>query len=629
MMRFFRKLRLVGLVIVLVAGMAPPAPARAADPSRQSDGARVRFVHASAGAPGLDAYADGTLVTAGVRGVAGYFDVPAGEHTFSFRTEGGEADEAAVTATLEAGQHLTVAAINRRAALEALAIPDDVSAPARNAARVSVVHAAPHVPPITAQWGSAALVDGLEYGAVSEPVQVLAGTADLTVTAPADALLAADTARPIAAGSAVTVFVVETETPDEVGLIVVESAAQEPDPDTQFRFANMARGTDALRVYVNREPAPIYPQVPFSSITNYFATGQGAHLVEVYRLDAGPESGPPLAATTADIGPDESVIFVAQGTADDLEIDAYTSDLGPLPPASARLHVVNVAAGSPAFRVARVEGDVLFDRIGAFEQGSRVVPAGSYNLRLTNAATGTVLMDHSGIVLQAGTVTTLFVLDEDPDDPWLNAIPLVANNVPQYASVRWAHLHLQGPAVDITVDGEPVATGLAYKTVTGYELIEPGMVALAAYPAGSDPATTEPLATLSIELTGATFPRTIYLYGPPDAIQFGVAPDSLELLPEGRARVRFINTAIDTGSVAVINPTDGSRVVPDLQFGLASANATVDAGVYTFNFVRDSGPIASIQGIRLEAGVNYALVLAGVYLEEPGLEVIALEARPW
>jgi len=627
-MSLLRKVSLVGMAVAVILSRAP-MPVAAGDALRQAESARVRFVHAAVDAPQLDAYVDGTLLASGVREFTSYFDIPAGEHTLSFRAEGSAVDSAVITTRLEEGEHLTVAALNTLAALDALAIPDDVSAPARNAARVTLVHAAPDAPPIAAQLGDVPLADNLEYGMVSEPVQVLAGSLNFVLTTPDGAPLAAQPAQTIAAGRTYTAFVIGTTTPDTIRVFVVESAAQEPDPSTQFRFANMTHATDTLRVYVNREPAPIFPQVPFGSITNYFATGQGSHLVEVYRLDAGPESGPPLATVTADIGPDESVIFVAQGTAEHLEIAAYTSDLGPLPPASARLQIVNLAAGHPELQVARVEGDILFDRIGQYQQASRVIPAGNYSLRFTNPASGSVIMEQNGIGLLAGTVTTLFVIEDDPANPWVNAIPLTVENVPQIASVRWAHLHLAGPAVDITVDGEPVVTGLAYKTVTDFQLIEPGMLALAAYPAGSDPATTEPLASLSVELTGATFPRTIYLYGTADSMQFGVAPDSLELLPAGRARVRFINTAIDSGSVAVINPTDGSRVVPDLHFGLSSANATIDAGVYTFNFVREEGPIAALQGVPLEAGVNYTIVLAGVYLEEPGLEVIVLEARPW
>lgn len=627
MMSVYRKMSWMTLVFALALNLFPAAPA-AAEPARQAGVARVRFVHASVDAPSLDAYMDGMLAAAGVRGAAGYFDVPEGEHTFSFRTAGSAADNAAVNVTLEAGQRLTVAAINTLDALEALPIPDDVSAPARNAARVKVVHAAPDAPPIAAQMGDLPLAQGLEYGEVSEAVQMLAGTYDLVVTTEDGASLATEPAHIVAADRTYTAFVIGSTAANAARLFVVESTVLRPDPNTQFRFANMAQGASMLRVYINREPSPLYPQVPFGGITNYVVTGQGSHLVEVYSLDAGPESSPPLAAGTADIGPNESVIFVAQGTVENMEIAAYTTDLSPLPPTSARLQVVNLAAGNPALQVARMEGEVLFDSIDVFEEASRIVPAGNYSLRLTNPANGAVMMEKSGIGLSAGTATTLFVIDDDPTDPWVNAIPLTVDNVPQHAAIRWAHLNLWGPAVDLYLNGEPVVTDMIYKTVTDYMLYEPGIAELAAYPAGSDPATTQPLAALSIELSGANFPRTIYLYGPADTILFGVAPDSFELLPNGRARVRFINTAIDSAAVAVANPTDGSRVAPDLQFGLASANAIVDAGVYTFNFVRDGGPIASIQGVPFETGTNYTIVLSGVYLEQPGLEVLVLEAAP-
>jgi hypothetical protein len=345
-------------------------------------------------------------------------------------------------------------------------------------------------------------------------------------------------------------------------------------------------------------------------------------------VGSGPATGTPIASGVGVVGPHQDVVFVLQGGQGALEVAAYVGDASPLPPNSSRLQVVNLAVGNPAFKVARMEGDVLIESLDLMEQASAVVPAGTYNLRFSNVDTGEMMMEKAGIQVTAGTVTLLFAIDDDPSDPWVKAIPVNLENVPSYAAVRWAHLNLWGPVVDIYLDGELATSSLVYKVVTDYQLIEPKVYTVSAYQAGADPATAQPLSTLTLELTGDNFPRTMYIYGPADQAKIGVAPDSFELLQAGKARIRFINAAIDSASVAVVNATDGSSVVPDLQFGTASVNSNVDAGVYSFNFVKEGGPVHLLQGIEIQAGKVYTIVLAGVYLEQPGLETIIIESTP-
>lgn len=624
------KARLI-LVLMLVISLsvpflAPAAPAQAAA-AQQAAPARVRFVHASFDAPALDGYVDGVAVAPGVRANSGYMDLQPGEHTFSWRASGGAEDLASTSLAVESGQRVTIAALNTFANLEARAYIDDVSAPPRYTARVRVVHAVPDAGPVTVTAGDLTLASGLTYGEVSV-TPVYAGPHDVVVMAEDGTQLAANPSQSFLDERTYTLFVVGTVASGAFRIITYESTVLPLEPTSLFRFAHMAAGAGPVNVHFNKEPAPLYSGVVFGNVQNSFAAGIGTHLVELYAPGTGPDNAAPLASGQFDIGPNEAVLFVAQGSADALEVGAYTADFSPVPPQSARLTVINLATGNPPFAVERMNGAPLLDAVDLYSMASTVVPAGSYNIRFKNPVSGGMMMEQGGVGIPAGTVTMMIALDDDPADQWVNAVTVPNEGVPVYAAVRWAHYNIFGPPVSVYMNGEPAVESLVYRMNTEYLLYPPGVYTLATYPVGADPNTAEPLFSDSIELTGDNFPRTIYVYGDPDQARLNVAPDSLELLPDGMARIRFVNAAIDAGGVAVYNSADNSVVAQSIPFGQASNNTNVSAGTYSFTFMADFGQVAALQAFEVEAGKVYTVVLGGSVTEQPGAEVFVLTATP-
>jgi hypothetical protein len=615
------------LALVLAPAVGPVVGKVDAMPAAQTGIARVRFVHASFDAPSLDAYADGKLWAARVRGVAGYLDIPPGEHTFSFRLAGQKDDLASVQATLADGQRTTVAAINTLEALQATVIADDVSAPARNAARVKVVHAVPDGGPITVRIDGQVFASDLAFGQASAEGQVFSGTYDIEIAA-GDSTLVSEANRAFDGNRAYTLFLVGTATSRAYRIVPAESTVLKPESTSQFRFANMAQGVGPLAVFVNKESRPLYPSVRFSAVTTYFVTGRGPHLFEVYPAGAGPWNGRPLASGSAEIGANENALFVALGTANTLAIRAYSSDLSPLPPNASRLQVVNAATGNPAIRVETMDGTTLFQRVDVAGTASRVVPAGTYNIRFTDAARGSLMMEKTGFFLPAGTATALVAFDDNPADALVNAVAVSTENVPAFASIRWAHLNIWGPPVDLYLDNTRVVSGLAYKVVTDYMLIAPDTYTLAAYPIGADPEATRPLASQLLDLSSPASPCTVYVFGPADEVQFETTRDDAGLLRDGTARVQFINTAIDSGGVNVENLADGSVLAENLRFGVSSVPIEITAGEYAFDFTRDAETVASLGGLVVLPGTVYTVALTGVYGQQPGLETIVMEYRP-
>lgn len=622
MFRFHRSLPLFMLLVIILA--LPPVMASAA-PAGQSDLARVQFVNATVDVPGLDGYVDTVFAAGNLNGASGYMDIAAGDHTFSFRLTNGAEALVTVDATVEPGQWVTVAALNTQQALEAKVFVDTVTAPGRNAAQVKVIHAAPDTAPINVTLGEVSLASGLSYGQASDTAQVFAGSYDLVVTDSNNAPVASEFGRVFTDNKVYNIFVVGSA--EAYRIVVGEGHALKPNNTTSFRFANLAQGVGTLAVHINKEAAPLYPAVAMGDLTNYFVTGTGLHLFEVYPMGQGPQTGAPLASGSATIGLNDNVVFVAQGTPDNLQVVAYTADFSPLRPGATHVQVIHLAIGNPAIRMELTEGSVLVDRVEPMAVVNDTMPAGVYNVRLVDADSGETVMERN-VRLTSGMSKMFFIYDDNPEEPRVSMLEVDVENVPQHAAVRWANLNALGPAVDFYLDGTLAAAGLAYKQTSDYLLYEPKVYTVALFEAGADPATTDPLFSMSVELLGDNFPRTIYAYGDATQSSLEFAPDALEFLPPGTARVRFINAAVNSGAVDVINPTDGTLAANDLNFGQYGANANVAGGVYTFNFSAEVGGIASIQGITIEAGKVYTIVLAGVLGQDPGLETIVLEAIP-
>ncbi len=622
----WRSVMMVAMSLILVVALFPITAGAA--PAAQEGTARVRFVHASFDAPSLDVYVDGTAAATSVRSDTGYMDVLAGQHTFSWRTAGGTDDVASVSVNVAADQRVTIAAMNVFASLEARAYVDDVTSPARNRAKIKVVNAIPDGGPINATIADLTLASGLAYGEASEPGQMYAGFHDIAVTGADGAVLTSESGKAINEDRAYTIFVVGTAASGAYRLATVESTVLPPDGTSNFMFANFAQGLQGVSVHINKEPSPLYSGVPFASVQESFAAGTGPYLVELYQPGTGPDNGGvPLASGTFEIGANESLLFVAQGTVDALQVGAYVADLSPIPPQSSRLTVVNLAAGDPPIRVEQIDGGTLIESLDVFGVSSAIMPAGSYSIRFANASTGEKMMEQGGIQMPEGTVTLLIAFDDDPADPLVNALTVSTNQVLQYAAIRWAHLNIYGPPVDIYMDGQPVVTSLVYKMKTDYKLYPPKVYDVKVYPVGSDPATAQPLFQESLDLTGTTFPRTIFVYGQPDQAQLGVVPDSLESLPAETGRIRFINAAIDVPGVAVYLAADGSRIVDNIVFGDGSVNFNVPAGTYVYNFVSSFGDVGRAE-VTVEGGNIYTVVLGGSATESVGVEAFTLVETP-
>lgn len=143
-----RPLSIVGR-LALATGFAVAVALPIAHPTAAADTAMVRVLHASYDAPAVDVYVDGSKVLSNVafKGISAYLPVPAGAHTLAIDAAGTTTTVISTSASVEAGKHYTVAAIDPLASIK-FAVFNDDAAPTAGTARLRVVHLSPDAPAV-------------------------------------------------------------------------------------------------------------------------------------------------------------------------------------------------------------------------------------------------------------------------------------------------------------------------------------------------------------------------------------------------------------------------------------------------------------------------------------------------
>lgn len=153
---------------------------------------RVRVVHASPDAPGVDVLVDNAVVLSNVSylGVSAYLDVPSGGRNFKVNAAGTASTVIDANADLADGGDYTVIASGPVAAIEPIVLEDDNSAPAAGNVRVRAIHGAPSAPAvdiyITAPGADLATetpaLTNVVFGDVADYLEAPAGTYQVRVT---------------------------------------------------------------------------------------------------------------------------------------------------------------------------------------------------------------------------------------------------------------------------------------------------------------------------------------------------------------------------------------------------------------------------------------------------------------
>jgi hypothetical protein len=189
------------------------------------------------------------------------------------------------------------------------------------------------------------------------------------------------------------------------------------------------------------------------------------------------------------------------------------------------------------------------------------------------------------------------------------------------ARVRVIHASPDAPAVDVLVNGQPVAalSNVPYFTASLYLELPAGPARIQVVPAGTTgPAVFETTTNLEADKV-----YTIAASGKLAAIGPVVFSDSQAAPAVGKAFVRVYHLAPDAPAVDVRVANGGPVLVQNLPFNQASGYLAVDGGTYDIEVVAagTNNVVLRLPGTALQAGQIYDIFANGLLQGGPALAV--------
>lgn len=209
------------LLTLLLAATAFTAACDDDDDNTGPEGeSRVRVVHASPDAPEVDVLLDDAVVLSEVPYLAAsdYLETTDGDHNLKVNAAGTSTTAIDADVTLTDGTDYTVIASGLVAQIEPIVLEDDNTAPAAGSVRVRAIHGAPSAPAVdvyvTAPGADLATatptLTGVEFGDVSDYLEVPAGDYQVRLTPAGSKTVALDSdALTLAGGQVRTVIAVD------------------------------------------------------------------------------------------------------------------------------------------------------------------------------------------------------------------------------------------------------------------------------------------------------------------------------------------------------------------------------------------------------------------------------------
>jgi hypothetical protein len=208
------------------------------------------------------------------------------------------------------------------------------------------------------------------------------------------------------------------------------------------------------------------------------------------------------------------------------------------------------------------------------------------------------------------------------------APPADAANDRDQALVRVVQA-VPGEAMDVTVDKAPLASDVAYASVTPYREVPASADDFALKTAGQ--ADGEAIVAENSEgiMSGKHYTLVAFPGKGDDRAALQVITDDVSVPADGRARVRVINAASDSGEIDVTAKGGSDTLFDDVDFREATGYEDVDPTMAALDVrSKDGKKVVASPTISLAAGRSYTVVLTGKAQGSPELRALVIEDRP-
>lgn len=376
------------LLLALVLMLAAPLSRGVAQ--AQTTEARVRFLHAVPGAPAVDVYLDGALLTGGLAfgEVTPHLQVAGGDHQVALRVSGAAADAAPlieVAVPLVPSLAFTIVVQGTPQALQAALYEDILDPIDPGLARLTAINAIADAPPLdllTAEGGP--LLQGVNYGVQFGTVNIGAGARSLVMVPAGGAVESAIVTIgdvSMVSGVLYTFVALGTLEGDAApSVLVLATPVNGTDNAVRVRVAHASPDAPAVDVYAN--DTLLVPNLALGQMTAHIPLPAGSYTLAL-RPAGSPAADAPVTFSEVTLDPSTpAVTVVAVGEVGDgtLTLQAFADQVAGIQPEQARLAVINAVPGATVdVTVADEAGTALVSALGTGAQSTTVdVPAGEF-----------------------------------------------------------------------------------------------------------------------------------------------------------------------------------------------------------------------------------------------------------
>ncbi len=367
------------LLVAIVSALAAPLGGGRAH--AQTPDARVRFLHAVPGGPGVDVYLDGAVVASGLAfgDVTPHLNVAGGEHQVALRQSGAGADSPAlleVVVPLVPSLAFSVVVQGAPGQIEAALYEDILDEIEPGMARLTAINAIADAPPLDVlTTAGGPLLQGVNYGAQFGTVNIGAGVQDLVMVPAGGAVESAVVTIgevPLVSGILYTFVALGTlEGSTAPSALVLATPVNEAEGSVRVRFAHGSADTLAVDVYAN--DTLLVPALTLGDLTGHVALPAGAYAVAL-RPAGAPAADEPVITADLELDaatPAVTVAFTGEQGDGTLALQTFTDNVAGIQPAMARVTVLNTVPGAVVdVTLTDTSGTVLASALAAGAQGT-------------------------------------------------------------------------------------------------------------------------------------------------------------------------------------------------------------------------------------------------------------------
>jgi len=177
---------------------------------------------------------------------------------------------------------------------------------------------------------------------------------------------------------------------------------------SETRTRPLSSDAPNVDVYVDGEPVPALTDVPYGTVSGYLPLPAGTRQVTVYATG---DASAPVIDTPVELAAGGAYTVAAVGLVSDASLTAqvYEDDVSAPAAGSAKVRIVHASPDAGPVDVATADGTYLASGLGYPSASPYAqVPAGTYDLNVLAAGTGTVAVSAPGTSVADGGVYTAF-----------------------------------------------------------------------------------------------------------------------------------------------------------------------------------------------------------------------------